>query len=240
VRLAAIKVNNKGNNQLSSQVNKKFQERKRRALHIAGVLRELYPNVEIPLTYKNNWELLVSVVLSAQTTDKKVNEITAVLFKKYKSIDDYIKADLRAFERDIREIGLYRAKAKNILTAARIIKEIYKGELPHGMDEMTKLPGIGRKSANIILGNAYGIVEGIAVDTHVRRFALKFDLTDSKDPNKIEQDLMKLLPKKEWFHFTYRLIKYGRTICPARKHNCLNHPLTKIYAPAADRWISSR
>jgi len=240
VRLAAIKVNNRGNSALISKENRKFHERKQRALRIVGVLRELYPNVESALTYKNNWELLVSVVLSAQTTDRKVNEVTAELFKKYRSIHDYVKADLRVFESDIREIGLYRAKAKNILTAARIIKENYKGKLPHGMDEMIKLPGIGRKSANIILGNAYGIVEGIAVDTHVRRFALKFDLTDSKDPNKIELNLMTLLPKKEWFYFTSRLIKYGRTICPARRHDCLDHPLTKIYPPAADRWISFR
>ena len=108
------------------------------------------------------------------------------------------------------------------------------------MTDLIQLPGVGRKTANIILGNAYHIVEGIAVDTHVRRFSLKFDLTDSKDPNKIEQDLMKLLPKKEWFNFTYWMIDYGRTICPARPHECKNHPLTKIYPQAAHRWPRAR
>ena len=192
------------------------------------------------LKYRTNWELLVSVVLSAQTTDKKVNEITKRLFKKYKTVNDYAEAKLKAFEQDIKEIGLYRGKAKNILAAAKIVKLQYKRRLPRTMEEMVALPGIGRKSANVILGNAYGVVDGIAVDTHVRRFALRFDLTDSKDPNKIERDLMAQLPKKEWFDFTYRLIDYGRNICPARKHDCANHPLTKLYPPAANRWVAAR
>lgn len=215
---------------------KKFAERKKRITKINAALKKLFPKTKIALRYRNNWELLVAVVLSAQTTDKKVNEVTARLFKKYRKLDDYVKASPKIFEKDIKEIGLYRSKAKNILAAARMVKEKHSGKLPNRMEEMMALPGIGRKSANVILGNAYGIVEGIAVDTHVRRFALKFDLSDSSDPNKIEQDLMKLLPKKEWFDITYRLIDYGRAICPARPHLCENHPLTKLYPLAARRW----
>ena len=220
--------------------NKKFQERKIRTRKINKTLKKLFPSAAIVLKYRNNWELLVSVVLSAQTTDKKVNEVTKRLFKKYKTVNDYAEAKLKAFEQDIKEIGLYRGKAKNILAAAKIVKLQYKRRLPRTMEEMVALPGIGRKSANVILGNAYGVVDGIAVDTHVRRFALRFDLTDSKDPNKIERDLMAQLPKKEWFDFTYRLIDYGRNICPARKHDCANHPLTKLYPPAANRWVAAR
>jgi len=154
---------------------KKFEERKKRALTIIRALKKLFPRAKIALRYDNNWELLVSVVLSAQTTDKKVNEVAPYLFQKYKTLNDYAKANLKEFEKDIKEIGLYKGKAKNILTTAKIIKEKYKGKIPKKMEELTNLPGIGRKTANIILGNAYGIVEGIAVDTHVRRLSLKFD-----------------------------------------------------------------
>ncbi len=205
---------------------------------MARVLQGLFPGVTVPLRHRSNWELFVAVVLSAQATDKKVNEVTDRLFQKYKTLSDYINADQAEFERDIKEIGLYRGKARNILASARIIQESYGGELPCTMEEMIRLPGIGRKSANVILGKAYGVVEGIAVDTHVRRFAIRFDLTDSINPSRIEQDLMELLPKKEWFGFSYRLIMYGRQICTARKHECRNHPLTALYPPAVKRWFS--
>jgi endonuclease-3 len=205
---------------------------------MARVLKALFPQVTIPLRHQGDWELFVAVVLSAQATDKKVNEVTRRLFQKYRTLDDYIHADQAAFERAIKEIGLYRSKARHILASARIIKKRYGGELPHTMEEMLQLPGIGRKSANVILSKAYGIVEGIAVDTHVRRFAIRFDLTDSTDPSRIEQDLMALLPKKEWPGFSYRLIMYGRQICPARAHDCRKHPLTALYPPAAKQWFS--
>ncbi len=225
---------------MNAKEDKKFQERKERILKIVKELKRLFPKTKIALHYKNNWALLVTVVLSAQTTDKKVNEVTKSLFQKYKTLDNYAKANLKEFEADIREIGLYKTKAKNILSTAKIIKEKYKGKIPKSMEELTQLPGIGRKTANIVLGNVYGIVEGIAVDTHVRRLSLKFDLTDSKNPDKIEKDLMRILPKKEWSDFTYRMIDYGRKICPARSHDCKSHPLTKIYPPAANRWFTSR
>jgi len=216
-----------------------FHERGQRALAMARVLKGLFPGITVPLRHRSNWELFVAVVLSAQATDKKVNEVTDRLFQKYKTLGDYMNADQAEFEQDIKEIGLYRSKTRNILASARIIQESYGGELPCTMEEMLKLPGIGRKSANVILGKAYGVVEGIAVDTHVRRFAIRFNLTDSADPSRIEQDLMALLPQKEWFGFSYRLIMYGRQICPARKHECRNHSLTVIYPSAAKRWFSA-
>lgn len=215
-----------------------FYKRRQRALAMARVLKGLFPQVTVPLRHRSNWELFVAVVLSAQATDKKVNEVTDRLFRKYRTLNDYSNAEQAEFERAIKEIGLYRSKARHILASARIIQQSYGGELPRTMEEMLRLPGVGRKSANVILGKAYGVVEGIAVDTHVRRFAIRFDLTDSIDPSRIEQDLMKLLPKKEWFGFSYRLIMYGRQICPARRHECRNHPLTALYPPAAKRWFS--
>jgi endonuclease-3 len=216
-----------------------FHERRQRALAMVRVLQGLFPSISVPLHHQNNWELLVAVILSAQATDKKVNEVTARLFQKYRTLGDYMNADPAEFEQDIKELGLYRSKARHILATSRIIQQDYGGELPRTMDEMIRLPGIGRKSANVILGKAYGVVEGIAVDTHVRRFALRFDLSDSIDPSRIERDLMELLPKEEWFGFSYRLIMYGRQICPARRHECRGHPLTALYPPAANRWVSA-
>lgn len=213
-----------------------FMAREKRAAAMLRILKKLYPNPGIVLRYSNNWELLVAVMLSAQCTDKKVNEVTARLFKKYKTLAAYCRANRRTFEKDIRETGFFRNKAKNILAAAKIIKKKYHGKIPCTMEEMLALPGVARKTANVVLGNACGVVEGIAVDTHVRRFARRFDLTYSADPKVIERDLMKLFPKKEWFALTYRLIEYGRDICPARKHDCARHPLTKIYPKAASRW----
>jgi endonuclease-3 len=218
---------------------KKLKERKERARKISRVLKKLFPHAKIALNYGNNWELLVAVILSAQCTDKKVNEVTEKLFKKYKTLDDYVNADLKEFEKDIKPTGFYHNKAKNILAAAKMVKEKFGGKIPHTMEEILTLPGVARKTANVVLGNAYGIVEGIAVDTHVRRFAIKFDLTDYKDPQKIEKDLMEIFPKSEWFNITYCFIEYGRKICPARVHDCKNHPLTKIYPPSANIWPKS-
>jgi len=218
----------------------KLKQRKERLAKMMHVLKKLYPNPKIALKYSNNWELLVSVVLSAQCTDKKVNEVTAKLFKKYKTLDDYVKADQAEFEQDIRQTGFFRNKAKNILAAAKKVKDEFGGRLPKTMEEMLTIPGIARKSANVILGNAYDVVEGIAVDTHVRRFAYRFDLSDSLDPKKIEQDLMAITPKKDWFLLTYLLIDYGRDLCPARKHDCVDHPVTKVWPKAVERWVKAK
>lgn len=220
-----------------AKFNEKIIEgRKERVKKIIAELKKLFPNAKIVLKYRNNWELLVSVVLSAQCTDAMVNRVAENLFKKYKTLDDYVRADIKEFEQDIRSTGFYRNKAKNILNAAKIVKKKFGGKIPETMDEILTIPGVARKTANVVLGNAYGIVEGIAVDTHVRRLSIKLGLTDNTDPVKIEQDLMAILPKSEWFDFTYRMIEYGRHICPARKHDCSNHPLTKIYPKARDIW----
>lgn len=217
------------------------KERRERAEKIVKKLRELFPDAKIVLKYGNNWELLVAVILSAQCTDKKVNEVTSSLFKKYKTLDDYVRASasrrtIKEFEQDIKPTGFFRSKAKNILAAAKIIKERFGGKVPRTMQEMLQLPGVARKTANVVLGNAYGVIEGIAVDTHVMRLSQKLGLTNHKDPVKIERDLMELVPKKDWFFLTYGLIEYGRHICPSRKHECKDHPLTKIYPSAANIW----
>jgi endonuclease-3 len=207
---------------------KELTQKRKLAQKILSELKRLHPKAKIVLNYSNNWELLVAVILSAQCTDKKVNEVTEKLFKKYKKLDDYVRADIKEFEKDIRPTGFYRAKAKNILTSARIIKEKFGGNIPKTMEEILTLPGVARKTANIVLGNAYGIVEGIAVDTHVRRLSRAWGLTNENDPNKIEKDLMQLIPKKDWFKFTYMAIDYGRKYCPARPHAHNLCPITKV------------
>jgi len=211
-------------------------EKKKRAGKVSEKLALLFPDAKIALHYSSHLELLVSVILSAQCTDKKVNEVTLKLFNKYRSLEDYLRVLPEEFEEDIRSTGFYRNKTKNILSSAKIIKEKFGGKIPSTMNELLSLPGVARKTANIVLGNALGKVEGIAVDTHVKRLTRKLDLTDSPNPDRIEQDLMNLLPRKDWFLFSHRLIQYGRTICPARKHVCDNHPLSLIYPPAASRW----
>lgn len=201
--------------------------KKEKAKKILASLKKLFPKAGMMLRYDNNWELLVSVVLSAQCTDKKVNEVTEKLFKKYRTLDDYVHADPREFERDIFSTGFYRAKTKNILAAAKMLKEKFGGKVPHTMEEILTLPGVARKTANVVLGNAYGVVEGIAVDTHVRRIANILGLTTSDNPTIIERDLMALIPKKDWFKTTYLFIEYGRKYCPAKKHDHAHCPLYK-------------
>lgn len=200
-------------------------ERKKKAARMVRMLKKLFPKTGMTLRYANSWELLVAVVLSAQCTDKKVNEVTEKLFKKYRTLDDYVRANKTEFEKDIRATGFYRNKAKNILAAARMVKERFGGTIPRTMEEMIMIPGVARKTANVVLGNAYGVVDGIAVDTHVRRLTRLHGLTDHADPVKIERDLMQIVPKKEWFLLTYRLIDYGRKYCPARKHDHAQCPL---------------
>lgn len=202
---------------------------KTRAIKILRELKGLFPRSKIFLNYGNNWELMVAVQLSAQCTDKKVNEVTVALFKKYKTLDDYIGADPREFERDIHSTGFYRNKTKNILGAAKMVKEKYRGKIPETMEEILRIPGVARKTANVVLGNAHGVVEGIAVDTHVKRLARVLGLSDEKTPEKIERDLMAIIPKKEWFGFTYRLIDYGRKYCPARPHTHSCCPLAQFH-----------
>lgn len=190
-------------------------DKKEKAEEIYKKLAQLFPTGETALNYKKPFELLVAVILSAQTTDKQVNVVSVDLFKKYKTVKDYADVSLEDFQKDINRIGLYKAKAKNIKEAAKIISEKHKGLVPKTMGELVSLPGVGRKTANVILGNLYHIYEGIAVDTHVIRLSQLFGLSKQKDPVKIERDLMELMPCNEWFNFSNRLIFYGREYCKA-------------------------
>jgi endonuclease III len=219
---------------------KKYKERRKRVAQMNVILKKLYRSPRIALNYTNGWELLVAVQLSAQCTDERVNQVTERLFKKYPTTRAYASAPQKDMERAIYACGFYRNKAKNIRASAKKLLKEHSGRIPNSMEELLKLPGVARKTANVVLSNLYGIHDGIAVDTHVRRFAIKFDLTDHKDPVRIERDLMKIMPKREWWGFNHRLVHYGRDHCPARTHECSEHPLTKIYPKAAQIWPKAR
>ncbi|MCF7831810.1 MAG: endonuclease III [Candidatus Pacebacteria bacterium] len=215
-----------------------YEVRKKRARDLFRALKKLFPKQEHALTelthWKNPWELLVAVILSAQCTDKRVNIVTEKLFKKYKKITDYAQVSQQDFEQDIASINFFRAKTKNIIAAANIVITEFNSVIPETMQELITLPGVARKTANVVLGNAFGKTEGIAVDTHVKRFAFRYNLTDEKTPEKIEKDLMQLFDKKDWFLVSNLMIQYGRQIAPARKYDTSKDPLIKIYPPAGE------
>ena len=184
-------------------------------------LEKEYPDASISLRYSNPFELLAATILSAQCTDEMVNRVTAALFRKYLRINDYAAADLKTFEKDIKSTGFYRNKARNIIQSARLILEKYDGKVPQTIEELITLPGVARKTANIVLYNAYGVMQGIAVDTHVKRLSRLLGLTQNTDPVKIERDLIPQVPKDKWGRFSYLLIEHGRAVCQAREplHN---------------------
>ena len=219
----------------------KLKERKKRIVKLDRALKKLFPHAGTELKFKTPWQFLVAVQLSAQCTDKRVNSVTKDLFKKYKTLDDYLVASaswrtVREFEKMIHSCTFSFNKTRNILAAAKVVKEKHKGKLPKTIDEMVKIPGVGRKTANVILSDLYEIADGITVDTHVIRFAQRFDLSDHKDAVKIERDLMRILPKKEWPNWSHRVVFYGRYMAPARTHDTSRDPLVKIYPPAATRF----
>jgi endonuclease-3 len=189
---------------------------KEKTLEIIKRLKKEYPEPKTALHFRSPFELLVATVLSAQTTDMLVNRVTENLFKKYTTVKDYANAPLDALQKDVGSVNFYKTKAKNIQAAARIVVEKFEGKVPNTMAELTELPGVARKTANIILSNAYGIHEGIAVDTHVKRLAYRLGLTKNEDPVKIEKDLMELTPKEEWANLSHLLIYHGRKICQAK------------------------
>jgi endonuclease-3 len=191
-----------------------------KVMKIIELLEKEYPDAKTALEYSNPLELLVATILSAQCTDKRVNAVTQELFKKYKTVEDYANADLGELEEDVRPTGFYRNKAKNIKKSAQRLVEKYNCQVPETMNEIIELPGVARKTANIVLTNAYGVIEGIAVDTHVRRLSQRLGLTENKNPDKIEQDLMEIVPKAYWEKITDLLIFHGRNICVARKPKC--------------------
>jgi endonuclease-3 len=219
---------------------KNLVERKNRAKKIVSYLKKTYPKPKSELVYQTPFQFVAAVMLSAQCTDKKVNECTATLFKKYKTARDFANADPKIFTKEISSIPFFRNKAKAIIGSAKIIQARYAGNIPRSETNLVELPGIGYKTAHVILGELYDIWEGIATDTHVKRFAKRFDLSDNNDPTKISKDLEKLIPKKDWKYVNNGLVLYGRYICPARPHDCANHPLTKLWPPAALRWPKAK
>lgn len=189
-------------------------------LNIFEILRKEYPDAKIALSYRNPLELLVATILSAQCTDERVNKVTVSLFKKYPTVESYARASLPGLEEAIKSTGFFRNKARNIKACCELILEKFGGRIPQTMDELITLPGVARKTANIVLSNGFGIVEGIAVDTHVRRLAYRLGFTTENEPDKIERDLMAVIPGKYWFNLSYILIDHGRKICKARAPGC--------------------
>ena len=194
---------------------------------VVSRLKEEYPDARTELNWKNPLELLVATMLSAQSTDVRVNEVTKELFEKYRTVEDYATADLEQLKEAIRPVGFFRNKARAIRDMARVLVEEHGGEIPHSIPELVRLPGVGRKTANVLLGNAFGVNEGVVVDTHVRRLSNRLGLSGERDPEKIERDLLGVVPEEERALFSHLLIFHGRRICKARKPGCsgcvLNH-----------------
>ena len=193
---------------------------------IIKTLKRQYPDAKCALEHADSLELLVATILSAQCTDARVNLVTKDLFRKYRSAEDYANANPEEFEQEIRSTGFFRNKTKSILGMAQALVDHHGGKVPASMDELTALPGVGRKTANVVLGNAFGIDEGIVVDTHVNRLANRLKLTSKSDPEKIERDLMKLVPKRDWTVFSHLLILHGRQVCSARAPKCEICPIS--------------
>ena len=191
-----------------------------RAPEIIERLSMAYPDATVALEFSNALEMLVATILSAQCTDERVNKVTRSLFRKYRKPEDYLRPPEAELAADIRPTGFFNQKTRSIRGACRLIVDEYDGEVPDTMEDLVGLPGVARKTANIVLGNAFGMVEGIAVDTHVRRLAQRLGFTKHKDPDKIERDLMALIPKQKWFDFTYVLIEHGRAVCKAPTPRC--------------------
>jgi endonuclease-3 len=209
-----------------------------RVAAILAALRKAYPNVVCALTHKNAFELTIATILSAQTTDVGVNKATPALFKAFPTPKALASASLTEIEPLIRTTGFYRAKAKNIQGAARVLVEKFHGKVPQTIEELTELPGVARKTANVVLGSWFGIAAGIVVDTHVLRLSRRLELTKATDPKKVEQDLMKIIPQDRWIQFSHELIHHGRQVCIARKPHCVDCTLEKLCNSADKTWSS--
>ena len=196
-----------------------------RAPEIIRILSDAYPDAHVALRFSTPLEMLVATILSAQCTDEKVNEVTSVLFQKYRTAEDYLRVPEDELKADVKPTGFFNQKAISIRAACQRIVEEYGGEVPDTMEDLITLRGVARKTANIVLGNAFGKVEGIAVDTHVKRLANRLGFSEQTDPDKIEQDLMRLVPRERWFGFTYVLIDHGRAICQAKVPKCGECPV---------------
>ncbi|MGA8182057.1 MAG: endonuclease III [Terriglobia bacterium] len=203
---------------------------------IFAALDQLFPDVECALTHKSAFQLLVATILSAQCTDQRVNKVTPGLFKKYHSPRDFASLDQKVLEEDIKSTGFFRNKSRNIIGAAKKIVEDFKGKVPQSMDEMLTLPGVARKTANVVMGTAFGIATGVVVDTHVFRIAHRLKLSSGKTPENVERDLIELVPKGRWITFGHQVIWFGRKICQARKPLCIDCPL-KSLCDAPDKTV---
>lgn len=221
-------------------LDSKFEERKARAKKIVAYLKKEYPVPKSELVHETPFQFLASVVLSAQATDKSVNRVTDTLWKKYRSVDDFANADLATFTKEISSLTFYQNKAKHILAAAKMVNEKFGGEVPKTASELIELPGVAYKTAHVVLGELYNVWEGIPTDTHVRRFAIRFDLVDSTDLTKISKELEALVPKADWRYVNNGLVLYGRYVCPAIPHPCEEHPLTLLWPPAANVWPKAK
>jgi endonuclease-3 len=207
-------------------------ERQARVATILKDLDEMYPNATCALHHRNPWELLVATILSAQCTDKRVNEVTPGLFEKYPTPRDFAAARQEVLANDIRSTGFFNNKARSLIGAAKKIVDQFGGKVPRTMEELLTVPGAARKTANVVLGTAYGIGSGVVVDTHVQRVSRRLDLTKNAEPVKIEQDLMKIIPKDRWILFSHQIIHHGRALCVARKPKCAECKLNPVcYAP---------
>jgi endonuclease-3 len=201
---------------------------RRRCLEVVAALHRLYPDADCELRFESPLELLVATILSAQSTDKRVNEITHDLFRKYRCAEDYAKAEPAGLEDDIRSSGFFRMKAKNLIGMGRALVEEHGGEVPRDMEALVRLPGVARKTANVVLGTAFGMAEGVVVDTHVKRLALRLGLSASDRPEQIERDLMAVLPVEEWIFAAHALIWHGRRVCVARRPLCSSCGLSEL------------
>ena len=220
--------------------SKKGDERRSRARRLVVYLKKTYPKPKSELKYITPFQFLVAVVMSAQCTDKVVNRVTEPLFKKYKTPRDFLCLNSQELENRISSVTFFRNKAKHIIAAAKKVENDFGGRFPRTAEELQKLPGVGYKTAHVILGELHDIWEGIPTDTHVKRFARRFDLTNNTDLTKISKDLEALIPKKDWKYVNTGLVLHGRYVCSARPHDCLTHPLTKLWPKAAKRWPKTK
>ena len=207
-----------------------------RAVQVATLLNQAYPNPKTELNHENEMHLMVAVALSAQTTDKKVNQITATLFKKHKTWEDFANANLAELQSDIRGVNFHMGKAERLIKAAKVVLSQFNGKLPKTLPELIKIPGVARKSANVILQELWDIAEGIVVDTHVTRVSNRLELTDKQDAVKIERELMELIPREYWRNISGAMVLHGRYVCTARKPNCAECVLNKI-CPSAFKVV---
>lgn len=213
-------------------MNEASTDQKKRAGKIILALKKEHPEAKCALNHSTPFELLIATILSAQCTDERVNIVTATLFRKYRRVEDYLAVPLTELEKDISSVNFFRNKAKSIQGASQMLIEKYKGGVPRTVEELTCLPGVGRKTANVVLGTAFGIPTGVVVDTHVLRLSQRLGLTLNNVPEKVEADLMEIIPKKEWIDFSHRLIRHGRLVCKARNPLCESCTLEK-YCPSS-------